>query len=82
MCWSASRAFRGAEVAHIVSILSPRGSEHHQVLDSHEGVAAADSTVATQLGQMTGEIAERKDAAGYARAAAKLRVAASVFGAA
>ena len=40
----------------------PRGGEHHQVLDSYEGVAAADSTVATQLGQITGEIAEHKDA--------------------
>ncbi|HEX6023324.1 MAG TPA: hypothetical protein VFZ00_15110 [Solirubrobacter sp.] len=38
----------------------PRGGEHHQVLDSCEGVAAADSTVATQLGQITGEIAEHK----------------------
>jgi hypothetical protein len=52
------------------------------VLDSYEGVAASDSTVATQLGQITGEIAEHKDAAGYAGTAAKLRVAASVFGAA
>jgi hypothetical protein len=57
-----------------------RGGEHHQVLDSYEGVAA-DSTVATQLGQITGEIAEHKDQAGYAGTAAKLRVAASVFGA-
>ncbi|RKQ90846.1 helicase-like protein [Solirubrobacter pauli] len=73
---------RDAGIAHIVSILSPRGGEHHQVLDSYEGVAAADSTVATQLGQITGEIAEHKDQAGYAGTAAKLRVAASVFGAA
>jgi hypothetical protein len=72
---------RDAGVAHIVSILSPRGGEHHQVLDSYEGVAAADSTIATQLGQITGEIAERKDQAGYVGTAAKLRVAASVFGA-
>lgn len=71
---------RDAGIAHIVSILSPRGGEHHQVLDSYEGVAAAESTVATQLGQITGEIAEHKDEAGYAGTAAKLRVAASVFG--
>ncbi|WP_169542194.1 helicase-related protein [Solirubrobacter soli] len=71
---------RDAGVAHVVSILSPRGGEHHQVLDSYEGVAAADSTIATQLGQITGEIAEHKDLAGYAGTAAKLRVAASVFG--
>ncbi len=73
---------RDAGIAHIVSILAPRGGEHHQVLDSYEGVAAADSTVATQLGQITGEIAKHKDSAGYAGTAAKLRVAASVFGAA
>jgi len=72
---------RDAGIAHIVSILSPRGGEHHQVLDSYEGVAAADSTIATQLGKITGEIADHKDQAGYAGTAAKLRVAASVFGA-
>ena len=31
---------RGAGVEHIVSILSPRGAEHHAVLDSFEVVAA------------------------------------------
>ena len=66
---------------HRLDPLASRGGEHHQVLDSYEGVAATDSTVATQLGQITGEIAEHKDAAGYAGTAAKLRVAASVFGA-
>ena len=45
---------RGAGVEHIVSILSPRGAEHHAVLDSFEGVAANQSTIATQLGQITG----------------------------
>ena len=49
-------------------------------LDSYEGVAPSDSTVATQLGQITGEIAAHKDQSGYAGTAAKLRVAASVFG--
>jgi superfamily II DNA or RNA helicase len=72
---------KGAGIAHVVAILAPRGGEHHQVLDSYEGVAAADSTVATQLGALTGEIAADKDQAGYAGTAARLRVAASVFGA-
>ena len=63
-------------------MLSPRGGEHHQILDSFEGVAAADSTVATQLGEITGQIADDKDQAGYAGTAARLRVAAAVFGAA
>jgi hypothetical protein len=60
--------------------LTPRGAEHHQILDSFEGVKAADSTVATQLGEITSEIAESKDQAGYAGTAARLRVAAAVFG--
>jgi hypothetical protein len=72
---------RGAGVEHIVSILSPRGAEHHAVLDSFEGVPANHSTVATQLGAITGQVADAKHGAGYAATAARLRVAASVFGA-
>ncbi|MGA2015152.1 MAG: DEAD/DEAH box helicase [Solirubrobacteraceae bacterium] len=72
---------RGAGVEHIVSILSPRGAEHHAVLDSFEGVAANQSTIATQLGAITGQVADAKDQAGFQATAARLRVAASVFGA-
>ena len=72
---------RGAGVEHIVQILSPRGAEHHAVLDSFEGVAANQSTIATQLGEITGQVADAKQDAGYAATAARLRVAASVFGA-
>ena len=45
---------RRGGVEHIVSVLAARGAEHHQILDSFEGVRAAESTVATQLGQITG----------------------------
>ena len=45
-----------------------------------EGVAANQSTVATQLGQITGQVADAKQDAGFAATAARLRVAASVFG--
>jgi superfamily II DNA or RNA helicase len=72
---------KGGGIEHVVSVLSPRGAEHHQILDSFEGVKPADSTVATQLGQITSQIAEHKDQAGYAGTAARLRVAAAVFGA-
>ena len=72
---------RGGGVEHIVQVLSPRGAEHHAVLDSFEGVAANQSTIATQLGQITGQVADAKQDAGYAATAARLRVAASVFGA-
>ena len=72
---------KGAGIEHVVSVLSPRGAEHHAVLDSFEGVRASESTVATQLAQITGQVADAKDQAGYAGTAAKLRVAASVFGA-
>jgi hypothetical protein len=71
---------RRGGVEHIVSVLAARGAEHHQILDSFEGVQAAESTVATQLGQITEQVTESKDDAGYAATAARLRVAASVFG--
>ena len=41
----------------------------------------AESTIATQLGAITGQVADAKDQAGYAGTAARLRVAAAVFGA-
>ena len=71
---------RRGGVEHIVCVLASRGAEHHQILDSFEGVQAAESTVATQLGQITAEVADSKHDAGYAATAARLRVAASVFG--
>jgi hypothetical protein len=71
---------RRGGVEHIVSVLASRGTEHHQILDSFEGVTAAESTVASQLGQITGQVADSKNDAGYAATAARLRVAASVFG--
>ena len=71
---------RRGGVEHIVSVLAARGAEHHQILDSFEGVRATESTIATQLGEITGQVADSKDDAGYAATAARLRVAASVFG--
>src|SRR5579884_747463 len=71
---------RRGGIEHVVSVLAARGAEHHQILDSFEGVHAAESTVATQLGEITGQVADSKDDAGYAATAARLRVAASVFG--
>jgi hypothetical protein len=54
----------------------PRGV----VLDSFEGVKASESTIAAQLGRITADVAQSKEDAGYAATAARLRVAASVFG--
>ena len=71
---------KGAGIEHVVGVITPRGAEHHQVLDSFEGVRASESTLATQLGQITAEVADSKEDAGYAATAARLRVAASVFG--
>jgi hypothetical protein len=73
---------KGGGIEHVVSVLAGRAAEHHQILDSFEGVKAADSTVATQLGQITSQVAASKHDAGFAATAARLRVAASVFGAA
>ena len=72
---------KGGGIEHVVSVLAARAAEHHQILDSFEGVQAADSTVATQLGQITSQVATAKHDAGYAATAARLRVAAGVFGA-
>ena len=58
---------RGGGIEHVVSVLAARGAEHHQILDSFEGVHAAESTVATQLGQITGQVADSKDKAGTKR---------------
>jgi len=71
---------RGGAIEHVVSVLAPRGGEHHQILDSFEGVQAADSTIATQLGEISGQVADSKHQAGFEATAARLRVAASVFG--
>jgi len=72
---------KGGGIEHVVSVLAARAAEHHQILDSFEGVNAADSTVATQLGQITSQVAATKHDAGFAATAARLRVAAGVFGA-
>ena len=40
---------KGAGVEHIVKVLAERGGEHRLILDSYEGVAASESTIATQL---------------------------------
>jgi hypothetical protein len=72
---------RGGGLEHIVSVLSPRSAESHLILDSFEGVRANESTIAQQLGEITEQVADHKDEAGYAATAARLRVAASVFGA-
>jgi hypothetical protein len=72
---------RGGGLEHVVSVLTPRGAEHHLILDSFEGVKASESTIATQLGAIAGQVAASKDAAGFAATAARLRVAAAVFGA-
>ena len=67
-------------IEYVVSVLAGRGAEHHLILDSFEGVPAAASTLAAQLPAITGEVAASKDDAWSAGTAARLRVAASVFG--
>lgn len=71
---------KGGGIEHIVKVLADRSAEHHQLLDSFEGVQASESTIATQLGAITSQVADNKDAAGYGGDAARLRVAAAVFG--
>jgi hypothetical protein len=71
---------KGGGVEHIVRILSERGGEHHQILDSYEGLTASESTIAGQLATITTQVADSKHQAGYAGTAARMRVAAAVFG--
>ena len=72
---------RGGGVEHIVSILAPRAGESHQILDSFDGVKAAESTLAGQLAEISGQVGDSKQQAGFQATAARLKVAASVFGA-
>ena len=72
---------KGAGLEHVVSVLSPRAGEHHQLLDAFDGVPASQSSVAAQLADITGQVAASKHASGHAGTAARLRVAAAVFGA-
>jgi hypothetical protein len=58
------------------------GAEQHQILDSPGGVSATESTTASQLAATTAEAAQHRAADGYAGTATRLRVAATVFGAA
>jgi len=72
---------KGGGIEHVTAILADRAAGHHLLLDSFEGVSAAHSTVANQLGAITAAVADAKDDAGFAATAARLRVAAAVFGA-
>ena len=71
---------QGGGIPYIVGILAPRGGEHHQILDGFEGVPVTESTLAGQLADVTGQVADAKEADGYKADAARLRFAAAVFG--
>lgn len=71
---------KGGAIEHVVSILAPRGAESHHLLDGFEGMRPADSAVASQLGEITAQVAASRHDEGRAVTAAKLRVAAAVFG--
>lgn len=73
---------RGGAIEHITGILATRSAESHLILDSYDGAHAAnESTLALQLGELTAQVADNKAAEGYEATAARLRVAAAVFGA-
>jgi len=72
---------RGGAVEHQTRILAERSAETHLILDSYDGVhSASESVLALQLGELTAQVAEHKAQAGYQATAARLRVAAAVFG--
>jgi hypothetical protein len=69
-CAGSKGARRAARMHYGVGV----GGEHHQILDSLEVVTAAESTIATQLDAITGQVANAKDEASYAGTAVRLRV--------
>jgi len=72
---------RGGAVEHQTRILAERSAETHLILDSYDGVrSASESVLALQLGELTAQVAEHKAVEGYEATAARLRVAAAVFG--
>ena len=79
--WTSIPYIVGGGTEHMVKIVAPRGGENHQILDAPEGVGAEESTIAKQLGVITSQVAENKEQEGYLSTAARLRVAARIFGA-
>ena len=79
--WTSIPYIVGGGTEHMVKIVAPRGGESHQILDAPEGVSAQESTIAMMLGAITSQVAENKEQEGYIGTAARLRVAARVFGA-
>ena len=80
--WTVIPYIVGAGTEHMVKLVAPRGGINHQILDAPEGVSAEESTIAKQLGRITQEVAAHKQQEGYLATAARLRVAARIFGAA
>ena len=70
----------GGCIPYIVGVLAPRAAAHHQLFDGFEGVPVAQSTVAGLLCEITAQVADAKEQEGYRLTAARLRVAAAVFG--
>ncbi len=79
--WTSIPYIVGGGTEHMVKIVAPRGGENHQILDAPEGVSAEESTIAKQLGVITSQVAENTEQEGYLSTAARLRVAARIFGA-
>ena len=72
---------RGGAIEHITGILAGRAAETHLLLDSYDGAhSASESTLGLQLGDLTAQVAEHKAEEGWEATAARLRVAAAVFG--
>jgi superfamily II DNA/RNA helicase len=79
--WSVIPYIHDGGVAYQVGIVAERGAENYQLFDGYAGVRASDSTIAGQLAEITAQVAVSRSDAGYAGDAARLQVAAAVFGA-
>lgn len=78
--YTATPYLKGGGIPHVVGILAPRAAAHHQLLDSYDGIRAEDSALATQLVEITAQVADQAQASGRTATSARMRVAAAIFG--
>lgn len=70
----------GGLIPHVVGLLAPRAAEAHNLLDGISGVAGRDTAEGAALGEIAAEAVAAKQEEGQEQTAARLAVAASVFG--
>lgn len=70
----------GGLMPHVVGLLAPRAAEAHNLLDGISGIAGRDTAEGAALGEIAAEAVAAKQEEGQEQTAARLAVAAAVFG--